>query len=144
MFAATVLTQRTGALWMKRAGSRKWTAWEPLLLNSETFPNQPSKVHRKGSISPKSVQALTSLDPKSAKRQSSCQCLFVLLESSFAKAACKMLIKLTLSCDTLLVPNTCSLSENFERKIIILTLPSLDMIWYGYLKFFVYFNKLTF
>ena len=53
--------------------------------------------------------AFTQEDPKSAKRQSSRQCLFVLLGSLRAKAACKMLVKsnqstISISCSESLVP----------------------------------------
>jgi len=49
-----------------------------------------------GLISPTfSRAAFMPADPKSAKRQSSHQCLFALLGSMRAKAACKMLVKLT-------------------------------------------------
>jgi len=49
-----------------------------------------------GSISPIYLRAVfTSSDPKMQKRQSNHQCLFVLFGSERAKAAHKMLMKLT-------------------------------------------------
>ncbi len=49
-----------------------------------------------GSISPTCLRLpYTLADPKSAKRQSSCQCLFALLRSASIKATHIMLVKLT-------------------------------------------------
>jgi len=39
--------------------------------------------------------AFTLANPKSVKIQSSCQCLFALLEPALVNAACKTLLKLT-------------------------------------------------
>jgi len=41
------------------------------------------------------MAAFSRKDPKSAKRQSSHQCLSALMESARIKAACRMLVKLT-------------------------------------------------
>jgi hypothetical protein len=55
-----------------------------------------AKINNQGSISPTCLrEAFTCQDPKSAKRQSSHQCLFALLGPACAKAAHKMLVKST-------------------------------------------------
>jgi len=75
--------------WNKSELLRVWLIQN---LNNHLFHNSVFM----GSISPKYLQAdFTSADPKSAKRHSSHQWLFMLLGSMSVKAACKMLIKLT-------------------------------------------------
>jgi len=76
-----------------------FTLRKKMHLNSTAKPssNIISVFKDQGSISPTSCfcVAFTHADPKSAKRQSSYQCLFALLGSASTKVAHKMLVELT-------------------------------------------------
>jgi len=69
------------------------TFYSPSFFLSQAAP-QVKRDRDQGSISPACLgAAFTHSDPKSAKKQSSDQCLLALLGSSLVKAACKMLVK---------------------------------------------------